>query len=173
MVTTIGDFLQKVQEYQEKYSETKIHKSHTCIMNAQLFNLRTGVQNGEDYKVLKEQIYKKSMDACDLYIESYLKLSKYEDTLPIDEKEFVIQAGKTLSIDDIAYFSLQVEVGRIVEITSNNIEKFIEDVKELGYQSFRYNEAVNFVGTKETFETMFFDFYDFFRRKDELSNAKE
>lgn len=172
MVTTIGDFLQKVQEYQEKYREVKEHKKTTCIMNADLYNLRTRVGLGENYEELKEKMYKNSMMACDFYIKSFKKLSEYEDTLLEVEKDFVIQAGKTLSLDDIAYFSLQAEVDRQIEITNKNIENFVENVKELGYQSFRYYEALNFIGSIESFEKMFVDFYKTFEKKQQGDNAE-
>lgn len=166
MIAFIGEFLVKSDEYQRLYKEKKYRKSKACVMNAQLYSL----EDREDYEEAKQNMYTKAMDNCDLYMEALKNLKDYENSLTEEEREFVVYAGKNLSSDDIAYFSLQANVGVLVEITKDNIENLVDDIKELGYQSFRYNEALNFVGTKETFEKMFEDFYKDFGKKEKVDD---
>lgn len=171
MVTSIGDFLQKAEEYQKKYRNMKEHKSVACVVNADLVSLESKVKLGEDYNSLKEKMYNDAKKGCDFYFLTLEKLSQYEEGLGEEEREFVAYAGKNLSLDDISYFVLQADIGKKIEITKENIETLVKDIGDLGYQSFRYHEAVNFVGTKESFEMMFSSFYEEFKVKDEGANT--
>lgn len=166
MVVSIGDFLLKAKNYQEQYRELKTHKEIACVLPIDLSKIEKEKIEGKDIESLKEILYKEARMGCDFYFKALDKLVEYENNLNEEEKDFVIYAGQKLSCDDIDYFTLQAEISKEIEITKDNIESLVNDIAELGYQSFRYHEALNFVGTEETFVKMFDDFYKDFAFKE-------
>lgn len=162
MVISIGDFLLKAKNYQALYRELNTHKEIACVLPADLSKIEKEKIEGKDIESLKEILYKEARMGCDFYFKALDKLVEYESEINEEERDFVVYAGQKLSFDDIDYFTLEAEISKEIEITKNNIELLVNDIAELGYQSFRYHEALNFVGTKETFVKMFDDFYNFY-----------
>lgn len=168
MISTIGDFFLKVVSYINLKKERGLFMEEACITKTDLTLLTEEIRK-EKNDVMEYSIkrYEKARENFVQYLEQVKQIDNLLRTFPEEERFFISYAGERLKEEDVQYFVYQANPGALVEITEENVEQFVKDVEELGYQSYRYHEASNFVGTKETFEVMFDDFYrDFAQRKE-------
>lgn len=171
MVVLLGDMIEKIVEYEKVYKETKERKEGACVFPVDVYNLLDGRKCGEDIESKADEVYREARKNCNLYFKALDELEKYEKHLNReigDEYASVVACiCKENSSNDIAYFTLQADVSKFVEVTKENVGVLAIRIKDLGYQSFRYHEAMNFEGTDAEFGEMFENFYKEFAPKNE------